>query len=296
MESERQIRVPLSNLDLTASIVTYKTDPAELSRAIRCCLESPLRVDLVVVDNSPTDQIGSVCRALGVEYIHTGSNLGFGCAHNIAMKRKSGAKYHLILNPDVQFRCDVLPELISFMEMNEAVGLVMPRVVYPDGSPQALCKRLPSPIDILAKRFFSSSPLGMFKDRLAAFELRNAENECVLSVPYLSGCFMLVRRAAIEKVGLFDERFFMYFEDLDLTRRIRQRYQTVFYPWKSIIHRHEMGSYKSAGLLLAGLRSAVQYFNKWGWVRDHERSVLNGTIGPVVKAQRPAPRCCGAGQ
>ena len=276
-----------NDFDVTASIVTYKTDRKELTGAIRCCLDSGLRVELVVVDNSPTEEISPVCRSLGVKYIRSGSNIGFGAAHNIAIHNSSRSKYHLILNPDVQFRCDVLPELCAFMEMNEKVGLVMPRVLYPDGSSQHLCKRLPSPVDILAKRFFSRAPLTLFKVRLAAFELCDSQSECVLSVPYLSGCFMLLRKKVIEDVGLFDERFFMYFEDLDLTRRIHQRYETVYYPWKSIIHRHEMGSYKSTKLLLSGLRSAVRYFNKWGWIWDRERSIMNGAIGPVEGLQLP---------
>ena len=272
---------------LTASIVTYNTDPAELSKAIRSCLDSSVSVNLVVVDNSPTDRIGYLCQSLNVKYIHTGHNLGFGTAHNIAIRENGGSKYHLILNPDVEFGQDVLPELFDFMEINPNVGLVMPRVLYPDGSSQPLCKRLPSPADILAKRFLSRVPLRTVKDRLAAFELGDRPQECILSVPYLSGCFMLVRRGAIEDIGAFDERFFMYFEDLDLTRRIHQRYRTVYYPWQSITHRHEMGSYKSARLLYCGLRSAVQYFNKWGWIWDSERSLINGRIGPVSDAQLP---------
>jgi hypothetical protein len=121
----------------------------------------------------------------------------------------------------------------------------------------------------------------MFHKRLSAFELCDMDMTKVLSVPYLSGCFMLIRRDALQKVGLFDERFFMYFEDLDLTRRIHERYQTVYYPGATIIHRHDKGSYKSMKLLFYGIHSAVQYFNKWGWLWDRQRDLVNSKIGPV---------------
>jgi GT2 family glycosyltransferase len=267
--------------DITGSIVLYKTNPAELEQAVRCFMGSCLRSKMVIVDNSPTDELRPLCRDLGTEYIFPGKNLGFGAAHNIALNNSATSKYHVVLNPDVMFGCTVIQEIITVLELNEAVGLVMPRVLYPDGSFQKLCKRLPTPFDILAKRVFPELLKGIFYKRLSAFELCDMDMTKVLSVPYLSGCFMLLRRDALREVGLFDERFFMYFEDLDLTRRIHECYQTLYYPHVTITHRHEKGSYKSAKLLFHGIISMILYFNKWGWVQDRKRDVVNSAIGPV---------------
>jgi GT2 family glycosyltransferase len=253
----------------------------ELEQAIHSFLDSSLRTKIVIVDNSPTEELGSLCRALGTEYLYTGKNLGFGAAHNIAFKKFSTSKYHLVLNPDVQFGHKVLEELVDFLELNESVGLVMPRVVYPNGSPQNLCKRLPTPFDILARRLFPGFLQHLFRRRMSNFELRDMDLSKVLSVPYLSGCFMLLRRKALLEAGPFDERFFMYFEDLDLTRRIHEHYDTAYYPRTSIIHRHEKGSYKSVWLLFCGIQSAARYFGKWGWVWDRQRDLINSTIGPL---------------
>jgi GT2 family glycosyltransferase len=121
----------------------------------------------------------------------------------------------------------------------------------------------------------------IFSRSLSAFELCDMDMSKVLSVPYLSGCFMLLRKKAIQEVGFFDERFFMYFEDLDLTRRIHERYDTLYYPYATIVHRHEMGSYKSVRLLLYGIQSGIMYFNKWGWVWDQQRDLVNSAIGPL---------------
>lgn len=273
--------------DLTISVVAYRSDPEELARVVRCCQSARLALQVAVVDNSPTRDLESLCHDLGVEYLYTGRNVGFGSAHNIALRSTATSKYHLVLNPDVQFEGNVLEELTALLDANASVGLVMPRVLYPDGSTQHLCKRLPSPLDILIRRLSYGSIEHAFQRRIAAFELRNQDMNRALSVPYLSGCFMMLRKQALWEVGGFDEKFFMYFEDLDLTRRIQQRYATVYYPRATVIHRHEKGSYKSARLLYCGIESAVRYFNKWGWLLDRERDEINNAIGPV---ELDAPR------
>ncbi|HET6215386.1 MAG TPA: glycosyltransferase [Acidobacteriaceae bacterium] len=278
---------PLYQHDVIGSIVAYQSDPAELEQAIRSFLDCSLRVRMLVVDNSPTEALGPMCRRLGTEYLFTGKNYGFGAGHNIALRRTSTAKYHLALNPDVQFEPEALEELVEFLELNESVGLAMPRVLYPDGSPQKLCKRLPDPFDMLARRTFPEPLKRLYHRRMSLFELSNINTNTVLSVPHLSGCFMLMRKQALLECGLFDERFFLYFEDVDLTRRIHERYETVYYPHVKITHRHEKGSYKSLRLLLYGIRSAVRYFNKWGWVWDEQRDLANRVIGPRVNLSLP---------
>ena len=266
--------------DIAASVVLYKTDPAELEAVVQCLMNASLRVKTVIVDNSPTDALRSLCNRLEVEYVFTGKNIGFGAAHNIAINRLSvyNLKYHLVLNPDVVFSPEIIYELFAFLELNKSVGLVMPRVIYPDGSIQKLCKKLPSPFDILVKRLVPSSKKRLFQGSISSYELENMDMARVISVPFLSGCFMFLRISALQKVGLFDERFFIYFEDLDLSRRIHVSYRTVYYPYVTIVHRHEKGSYKSTKLLYCGIISAVRYFNKWGWIRDEQRSLINNSI------------------
>jgi GT2 family glycosyltransferase len=273
--------------DVIGSIVAYKSNPTELEQAIRSFGNTKLRVKMLVVDNSPTEILGPICRRLGTDYLYTGRNHGFGAGHNIAIRQASTAKYHLVLNPDVQFEPNTLEELVAFLELNESVGLVMPRVFYPDGSPQKLCKRLPVPFDMLARRTFPYALKRLCHSRMGLFELSNLNTNLVLSVPYLSGCFMLLRKKSLLECGLFDERFFMYFEDVDLTRRIHERYETVYYPHAKITHRHDRGSYKSFRLLFYGVQSAIRYFNKWGWVWDERRDFANSVIGPAVNLSLP---------
>jgi GT2 family glycosyltransferase len=181
--------------------------------------------------------------------------------------------YHLILNPDVSFEPRVISELIDFMEDNPEVGLVTPKIRFPDGNLQYLCKLLPTPWDLIGRRFFPF--LSACKQRNRIYEMRFADYDEIMDVPFLSGSFMLIRTRAIQEVGMFDERYFLYMEDADLCRRIGEKYRTVYYPKVSITHAYKMASYKELKLLYQHMRSAILYFNKWGWLKDKKRSRIN---------------------
>jgi len=99
-----------------------------------------------------------------------------------------------------------------------------------------------------------------------------------LIIPNISGCFMLLRSSLISQVGGFDERFFMYCEDVDLGRRFHKVSKTVHYPHEQVYHDYEKGSYKKPKLLWYHIVSAVKYFNKHGWIWDRDRQEMNADI------------------
>ena len=124
---------------ITASIVIYKSNPAELERAIKSFLASTLSGELYIIDNSPTPAAREVCNGFDCNYIFTGANFGYGKAHNLVLcESLSRSSYHLVLNPDVYFDADVLEKLFLFMEEHPHAGLAMPKVLYPDGTLQRL--------------------------------------------------------------------------------------------------------------------------------------------------------------
>ena len=97
-----------------------------------------------------------------------------------------------------------------------------------------------------------------------------------MNVPYLSGCFMFLRVAALKDVGLFDEKIFMYGEDADLCRRLFEfGYKNIYLPNINIVHAFQKGSHKSVRLTWIGIKSAFYYFNKWGWFFDKKRNSIN---------------------
>jgi GT2 family glycosyltransferase len=264
--------------NLSASIVAYKNEASMIAHAIHSFLSSTSDSRLFLIDNSPTDELKYLAYDSRIEYIFNNKNVGFGAGHNIALQKVlHNSKYHLILNPDVYFDKNVIGQLYQFMERDDAIGQLMPKVLYPDGRMQHLCKLLPSPRTLIVRRFLNFLTTTLERSNYE-YEFKFTNYDQVMDVPFLSGCFMFLRTDALKKVGLFDERFFLYTEDTDLTRRIHKHFRTVYFPDATIFHHHARGSYKDLWLLWCNIRSAVKYFNKWGWFNDRERAFINQRV------------------
>jgi GT2 family glycosyltransferase len=261
--------------DVSVSVVTYETDPEELALLLDSLRAGTTTVLITVIDNSPSASLQSVVENSGAVYVRPGCNLGFGAGHNLALRRNlQRAPFQLVVNPDITVHPGAIDTLLAFMQTHADIGQLMPAVCYPDGSEQRLTKRLPTPADLFLRRFLSSSR-SFFPSFWERYEMRDVDLSLPSIVPCLSGCFMLMRSAVLEKVGIFDERYFMYMEDVDLCRRIGAVSRTVFYPEVSVIHGYAMGSYRNPKLLKFHLRSAIRYFNKWGWIFDRGRTLRN---------------------
>lgn len=275
--------------DIIGSIVLYNNPLKQIQQAIDSFLNTEMSVRLYVIDNSPDDRAGALCKDARVVYIFNGRNLGFGAGHNVALKRSIGeAAYHLVMNPDVYFEPGVLETMIQFASPRSDIGLLMPKILNPDGSLQYLCKRLPSPTDLILRRFLPAPLKPFVQARLDRYEMRDQDYNRTLSVPALSGCFMLISDAALAEVGGFDERYFMYLEDVDMSRRIHQKFKTIYYPQTAIYHRNGKGSYRQMRPLKYHLVSAFRYFQKWGWYSDPERVSMNdnAAIAPITASRK----------
>jgi len=259
-------------MSINVSIVLYNHSLAEVTLLVGTLRESSMVSSIFLIDNSPV--YNSEFSMLPVTYIFNNKNLGYGAAHNIAIRKTIDQKlpYHLVVNPDITFDPIILKNIVNFMDNNSDTGLLMPKVYYPNGEIQYLCKLLPTPADLIFRRFL---PRKWAQKQIAKFEMRAWGYNHTMDVPYLSGCFMFLRTEAVRQAGMFDERFFMYPEDIDLTRRIHRKYRTVFYPEVSVVHQHAQGSYKNLKLLFIHVWNMIKYFNKWGWVFDKERREVN---------------------
>jgi GT2 family glycosyltransferase len=259
--------------DVTASIVLYRNPREILLKAISSFLNTPCSLRLYLIDNSPDDRLRTLTTDPRIEYIFNGENAGFGKGHNTALRKSiTLAPYHLVLNPDVYFDEHVIPKALSYLDANVDVGQLAPLVLYPDGQIQFTGKLLPSPIDLVARRTLLWT--GYFRRRNEIYELQ-ARHARILNVPNHIGCFLLLRTNILAETGLFDENIFMYMEDVDLSRRIHRYAKTLFCPTVKVYHYYEKGSQKKLRLLYYHIRSAVYYFNKWGWFFDRERSRFN---------------------
>lgn len=258
----------------TCSIVTYKTDPDELRACLDCMPQGAGVERVYVVDNARQKAIEQVCQEYPLaEYIPS-DNLGYGASNNIAIRKAiaAGARYHIVMNSDVSFAHETIAKLQSYMDAREDVVLVQPAVVFPGGWTQCCCRLLPWPAVLIFRRFVPERLFRRMNDR---YELKFFAHDREIDAPYLSGCFMFLRTDALRRAGLFDERFFLYPEDIDLSRRLHRIGRTMFYPEAEIVHAWHAESYRSWKLLLIHTRNMIRYFNKWGWVFDSERRRWN---------------------
>ena len=264
---------------LTVSLVTYRHS----LDAIRPVVEDVLAANPArfwIVDNASDPALAAALAAEypAVRYVAS-ANRGFGAGHNQAIRlaMAEGADFHAVVNPDVSFGPGTLEKIVGFMEGRPDVGMLMPETVGPGGEFLYNCKLVPTPLDLVFRRFL---PRSWIRRRTERFELRRADYSRPFAVPYLCGCFLAFRVAALREVGLFDERFFMYPEDIDITRRMYSsgRWRPVYFPGARVVHAHAAASYSSWRMLWVHCANMVRYFNKWGWVFDAERRRINREV------------------
>jgi len=208
------LTLPGSGYDVVGSIVLFNTSLAEVERAIRLFTAVPLKSHLCILDNSPVPTALPAVDAAKVSYFHTGNNLGYGRAHNLAIRAAAGrARYSLVMNTDIDYANDVVQRLVEFLDNRPSAGLAAPKVRYPDGSLQHVCRLLPTPGNLFLRRFLPGSELTRRFDH--AYELRGWDHNSIANLPYFQGSFLLLRTGLCNKLGGFDERFFLYGEDID---------------------------------------------------------------------------------
>jgi len=272
---------------MTVSLVTYRHTLAQIRPIVESVLRSTCVGKFYVIDNSgdgPLRQeleqcVASALRPQPATVYLPADNRGFGAAHNVALRQAmaDGADLHAVVNPDTYFDSGTLEKIAAFFDANPDVGLLMPKTVYPDGGRQYNAKLLPTPLDSFGRRFL---PKSWTETRNARYELRSADPDRAFDCGYLCGCFLVFRLACLREVGLFDERFFMYPEDIDISRRVyaSPNWRSVYWPGATVVHAHEKASYKSRKMLWIHIRNMIKYFNKWGWLFDAERRRINREV------------------
>ena len=266
--------------DFTACIVTYNTEKDELKKIIGCFRKVGLNFKLWILDNSERDELREFIGGFlddRIEYIFNGCNEGFGAGHNIVIEKlimgEVESEFHLMVNADVFFEKNTIEKIVEYMRKNRDIGQIGPKIYGTDGEVTKSCRLLPSPLNLIFRRFL---PIKSVVEKLDYdYEMKWYDYEKIIDVPILSGCFIFVRTDILKEIGGFDKRYFMYMEDYDLCRRIGLKYRTVFYPEAEIIHEHGKASYKSRKMMMMHINSAIKYFSKWGWFFDKERKEKN---------------------
>lgn len=262
---------------ITASIVTYRTPASEIIAVLDSIATSVID-KVYIVDNATEERMRLTVAPYNKAVYIPATNRGYGAGHNTAIRRAldiDGTDFHIVLNSDIEFRPEIIGKIEAFMRANPDVGTLQPLILGPGGENQHTCRLLPAPADVFIRRFL---PPGFMQSRRRRYLLTHLDPSQSHNIPYHQGSFMFLRAGALRKCGLFDERFFMYPEDIDLTRRIHREFRTLYWPEVSIVHRHRAASYASGRMMWIHITNMIKYFNKWGWIFDPERRRFNAPL------------------
>jgi GT2 family glycosyltransferase len=253
------------NTIITGSIVVFKESLEDLNTTIECFLNIPFSTKLFLIDNTPDSFFEYVFNDKRIEYIGVGENIGFGSAHNKILDRiRNNSDFHLVLNPDVSFGKTVISSLISELKKDENIAMIAPKVLFQNGSHQFSCRRYPNATELIARRFYFLKLF--FRNIIFKGEYREKNLSEPFFADYLTGCFQLYKTEDFLALKGFDERYFLYMEDVDICKKIDLLgKKKLYYPQEQIIHILKQGSLKNANLFFSHLSSAIKYFLKWGF-------------------------------
>ena len=263
-------------MDLSIIILNYKSKAKLIN-----CLDSIRRSDLsgisseiIVVDNASSEDLSFLKDYPGVKLVVSPKNIGMGGGNNLGLKIASG-EHILVLNPDTVISERAIPTLLSYLKAHREVGLVGPKISYPDGTLQTSCSRFPSFFMPILRRTFLGD---YFKDVRDKFTMSDYDHRSIRPVDWLMGSCLMFRKNITLPSGEiftphFDERFFMYFEDTDLARQFWTKgLRVVYNPEATIVHDHGRLSAKHPWYIAiwrdkitwVHIGSWFKYFIKWG--------------------------------
>lgn len=249
-------------MKISASIVIYKENKETLKKVIDSFLALELEKKLIIVDNSPDDELSIFCQNFeSISYIFSGENLGFGRGHNLAFKNlKEKSDIHMIINPDIYFEGKDISSFLKFFYEQKDTSLATTKVCFPDGKTQNVVRNIPTILDLLKRKL-----------KLNSGEINIKDNN-IYQIPFAHGCFMVFKTEVFEKISGFDERFFMYMEDIDIFIRAKKYGKTVINTNYQIYHEYRKGSSKNLKLLKWHLESAYKFFRKY---KNHNLNFYN---------------------
>jgi len=246
---------------LSIIITHYKTP-----ELLKLCLESlkaasfNLPSEILIMDSEAQDETEEMIKSdwPEVKYFPFNKNTGYAKMVNVGLRQAQG-EYLLVLNADILATKDSLEKLVAYLSVNPKIGLLGPQLLNFNGTIQESCFHFHKLLTIIYRRtLLGRSSLG--KKELARFAMKDFDKQSVKDVDWLLGAALMLRRQALEKVGLMDERFFLYFEDTDWCRRfLADGWRVVYFPEAQMHHYHGRLSKKTSGV-------ADLFFNKYTWI------------------------------
>lgn len=246
---------------VTGCIVTHN-NMSTIGKTLETLYEFTDDIDfkLYIVDNLSTDGTPEFIRENypQAELLVQDENLGFGAGHNVLLPLID-SDYHAIINPDIVLKENAVGKMSAYMDANGDIGMLSPRICFPDGRDQILGKKEPRLKYLVASRLRGDEPGGLLRE----YAMLDCDLTKPVDIGNATGCFMMIRTELFKSLGGFDKRYFMYFEDADLTRRVNQVSRTVYYPDAVVNHVWGRDSKRNFKLMLIHFESMLKYFSKW---------------------------------
>lgn len=273
-------------MKITVSIVTYRSNAEQFFETLQSLEKAieyaklqieGLYCDLIVIENDTEGhsnqlqlesflEVNSLLSIDRVEIKSPGSNLGYGGGHNLALGDLE-CDYHLVLNPDVFLAPEAIFQGLSYLADNPGSTLVSPRGVDAQGGYIYLCKRYPQVFILFLRGFAPVWLKAYFQRQLADYEMHSLSTQLVpvSDIEIVSGCCMLMRSEAFRKIGGFDTRFFLYFEDFDLSLRMAKVGTLTYLPAMEIVHHGGHAASKGFRHLGLFVASGLKFYQRYGW-------------------------------
>lgn len=248
---------------VSGTIVTYKCyDKCRDAVATLLAYTKDVDFTLYIVDNASGDGTLERLRAEfpAIETIQLEDNKGFGHGHNAVLPLLK-SDYHAVINPDITVDRDVLAELCGYLAQNADIGLITPQIRYPDGRDQQLPKRDPSFLALAGRHIFKKQ----LKPIVDHYQMLDEDLSKPIDIEFATGSFFVIRTSLFRQIEGFDERWFMYYEDMDITRRARAVLRAVYYPYTYVYHAWERASSRSFKYFMILVAGMFKYFGKWGF-------------------------------
>ncbi len=246
---------------VSGSIVTFN-NISTIEKTLETIFTQTKDIDfkLYIVDNGSSDGTPEFVEKNypQVSVIRNEKNVGFGAGHNIIINSVESS-YHAIINPDIVLKENVIKKMVDYMEENQDIGLLSPRICFPDGRDQILGKRNPRLKYLVASRLRGDEPGKLLRE----YAMLDCDLSKPIQIENATGCFMLLRTEVLKNIGGFDDGYFMYFEDADLTRRVNEVSKCVYYPDATVNHVWGRESKRNLKLMCTHIDSMCRYFCKW---------------------------------
>ena len=257
--------------ELSITIVVYRnySEVEDAVKSIERFTDSSIKKEIFIVDNSGEHSMHLkecidfqhyLSQYPDVTYLNPERNLGFGQGNNYVLD-KLDSDFHAIVNPDILLHEDVFSVLLEYMKQHPDVGMCIPNMVDADGERQMVYRRELTIFDMFIRMFCPC----LFPKRMAWHTMQDMDYSAPFHVPFGQGSFLVIRTDLFKKLRGFDDRYFMYLEDADLSKRVNQCSKLMYCPSVTVVHKWKKGSHKNLTLFKYHIESMWEYFKKWGF-------------------------------